>query len=235
MLGSSFSRNCKELHDAGYNTTGLYIINPTDTVSGEFIVFCDMTLEGGGWTVIQRRISDDYSFNKNWTDYKAGFGEINSGSYWLGLQKIHDISNSGATYNLYIGMESFHPNLKYAAAAYSNFSVGDDVSKYALSIGGFYKPHSDPDCDGGDSLTIDHHGQKFSTPDQDNDDDSTKHCANVFCSGWWYHSCHDSHLNGKWYEYGELDDFNVPDGIIWEEYRGDKESLKTVVMAVRPV
>lgn len=227
------STNCKDIYDFGMTDSGLYHIN----LGGKrlFPVFCDMTLSGGGWIVIQRRINDDISFNRNWIEYRNGFGEFNGGNFWLGLQNIHEITSSKA-YKLYIGMESFHPTDIAAASAYSYFSVGDESSKYALNISGFYKP--DPACDGGDSLTTtsgtDHNGQAFSTPDQDNDKDTNGHCAERFCSGWWYHDCHDSHLNGKWYADGTLADVNVPDGIIWEAFRGDKESLKTVVMAIRP-
>ena len=230
------STNCKDLYDSGMSTSGLYLINPAGSNDRSFTVFCDMSLNGGGWTVIQRRVNGDISFNRNWTAYRNGFGKLSSGSFWLGLQNIHEITNSNdnAVYELYIGMESFIPT--QVASAYSSFSLGDEDSKYALTISGFYAP--DQNCNGGDSLTsgqTNHNGQKFSAPDQDNDQDSAGHCAKTYCSGWWYHDCHDSHLNGKWYADGQLNDVNVPDGIIWEAFRGDEESLKTVVMAIRPV
>ena len=220
--------------------SSLYYINLGGNNKRSFTVFCDMSLNGGGWMVIQRRVSDSISFNRNWAEYRNGFGKLNSGNFWLGLQNIHEITSSEA-HELYIGMESYHPSQPtQAASAYSYFSVGDESSKYALNISGFYDP--DPVCIGGDSLTVtgptggtNHNGQAFSTPDQDNDKDTNGHCAERFCSGWWYHDCHDSHLNGKWYADGVLANIDEPDGIIWESYRGDTESLITVVMAIRPV
>ena len=219
--------NCKEIYDEGQTTSGLYRIDPAGS-EGEFTVFCDMTLQNGGWTVIQRRVNDDITFNRDWKAYRNGFGEFNE-NFWLGLQKIKDITDyDGATYELYIGMESFHPTDKARFSLYDSFSLGTETAKYSLDIGAL-----DSASDAGNSLT-DHDGEKFSTPDQDNDSHTTKHCADDFNSGWWYHNCHDSHLNGEWYADGVLPNTSVPDGLIWETWRGDTESLKTTVMAVRP-
>ena len=191
-------------------------------------MYCDMTLRGGGWTVIQRRLNDDVAFNKSWEEYRNGFGDLTT-NFWLGLQKIRDITDDEDTvFELYIGMESFHPVDVARFALYKSFSLGSEAEKYVLNIGPL-----DPVSDAGDSLTQ-HNRKQFSTPDQDNDSAPTKHCAEEFRAGWWFHNCHDSLLNGQWYAYGLLADFNVPDGIIWETWSGDQESLKTTIMAVRP-
>ena len=222
--------NCKEIYDADQKTSGLYRINPAGS-EREFTVFCDMDLRGGGWTVILRRVNDSLepSFNRNWTDYRNGFGKFNA-NFWLGLQKIRDITNyKSATYELYVGLHSFHPSDTVAFALYDSFGLGDEVSKYSLSIGSL-----DVTSTAGNALE-NHNGQKFSTPDDDNDINQNKNCALSLCAGWWYRSCLDSHLTGKWYANGVLPDINIPDGIIWENWRGDKESLQTAVMAVRPV
>ena len=55
-------------------------------------VFCDMTRNGGGWTTIQRRMDGSVDFNRNWQDYKNGFGKAN-GEYWLGLDRIYHITS----------------------------------------------------------------------------------------------------------------------------------------------
>nr|XP_034324347.1 ryncolin-1-like [Crassostrea gigas] len=51
-------------------------------------VFCDMTTDGGGWTVIQRRQDGDTDFLRKWKDYKNGFGHAED-EYWLGNDAIH--------------------------------------------------------------------------------------------------------------------------------------------------
>ena len=48
-------------------------------------VYCDMITDGGGWIVIQRNKKDSQlNFNKNWTDYEEGFGDLNK-EFWYGL------------------------------------------------------------------------------------------------------------------------------------------------------
>lgn len=188
-----------------------------------------MSLPGGGWTVIQRRVSDAVSFNKNWTDYKNGFGDLTA-NHWLGLDKIHDIvSKPNTVFELYVDLESFNPRDPTAFARYQSFSIDDETNKYALNIGTL-----DSSSTAGDSLDY-HDGSQFSTPDQDNDSAPTTHCAQDFKGGWWFANCHDSLLNGQYYAGGLLADLNIPDGIMWETWVGDRESLEASIMAVRPV
>lgn len=218
-------RHCKEIYDDGQTTSGLYRINPGGS-EAEFTVFCDMKLRNGGWTIIERRVNDDTSFNRSWKAYRNGYGEFNE-NFWLGLQKIKDITDCG-TFELYIGLHSFHPTDTVTFALYNSFSLDTEANKYALGLGTY-----DLSSTAGNAL-LNHDGEKFSTPDQDNDANSMRHCASEFSAGWWYNNCHDSHLTGIWYANGILPNVNVPDGIIWETWRGDTESLQSVVMAVRP-
>ena len=83
--------SCKEIYDDDNTAvSGLYTITLTDN-QGEFTVYCDMSNNGGGWTVIQRRSDNGTDFYRQWQQYKLGFGELN-GNFWLGLEKIHRIT-----------------------------------------------------------------------------------------------------------------------------------------------
>lgn len=53
---------------------------------------CDVK-NGGGWTVIQRRVNANVDFYRGWCDYKNGFGSL-GGNFWLGLDRIHRLAKA---------------------------------------------------------------------------------------------------------------------------------------------
>ena len=61
-------------------------------------VLCDqttkdpVTLTPGGWTVFQYRRFGDVDFNRNYTEYKKGFGNV-YGEFWLGLDILYNLTN----------------------------------------------------------------------------------------------------------------------------------------------
>lgn len=222
---------CKKLKNEGKTKSGVYRINLNDG-KGQFDVFCDMNLlQGDGWTIIQRRVDNTTSFNRNRTDYNCGFGNLN-GNFWLGLENIKRITDS-APHELYIGLESFKSGpAQLAKAKYGSFSLGTDATDYPITVSQFDQAFSTA----GDAF-VNHNGEKFSTPDEDNDSTATRHCAGDYSSGWWFHDCIDSHLNGIYYWDGVYPSVTPPlyDGVSWMAFLQDGDSaLKTVVMAVRP-
>ena len=214
-----------DIFESGETASGIYTLNIGDGGT-PLDVFCDMTLLGGGWTVIQRRVSNATSFNRTWLSYKIGFGNL-GGNFWLGLENIHRLTNS-QSFELYIGLESFFTTDNQAFARYDTFEVGGEASSYTLTVGGY-----DPTSTAGDSMT-DHSGKLFSTPDRDNDVSATTHCAKYLSSGWWFESCFSANLNGIHYESIFVPDISVPDGIMYTRWVGDTVTLKTAVMAIRP-
>ncbi|PFX29628.1 Fibrinogen C domain-containing protein 1-A [Stylophora pistillata] len=151
----SVPKNCAQLYKYGKITSGVYMINP-DHAGPDFAVFCDQTTDGGGWTVVQKRLDGSVIFDLSWSDYKNGFGNL-KGEFWLGLDKIHRLTKS--TTKLRVDLEDFHSKTAYTV--YDMFAVADESKKYRLSVSKYSGT-------AGDSL-IGHHGYSFSTKDQDND------------------------------------------------------------------
>ena len=149
--------------------------------------FCNMTIDGGGWTVIQRRVTGRVDFARNWQDYEKGFGDV-SGDYWMGLEGIHHLANDRGT-TLRIDMK--RTDGVWASATYLHFRVESKITKYKLRLG-MYK--------GGAAYNgfAYNEGFEFSTKDQDNDRWSSN-CAERHQGGWWYNSCSYVYLNSLFY------------------------------------
>ena len=125
------AKNCAELHKSGKKTSGVYKISPDHGQA--FDVFCGQTTAGGGWTVFQKRLDGSVDFDRNWTDYKQGFGNL-SGEFWLGLDKIHRLT-SQTNNTMRVELEDFDGNTTYAE--YDMFAVADEADNYRLSVGGY--------------------------------------------------------------------------------------------------
>ena len=51
-----------------------------------------------GWILMQRKVTGgSVSFNRNWVDYRDGFGSpTNNDNYWLGLDKVYRLVQLGS-------------------------------------------------------------------------------------------------------------------------------------------
>nr|QVL22521.1 fibrinogen-like protein 1 [Crassostrea gigas] len=194
--------------DGVYNIVGLNRIKA---------VYCDMTTDNGGWTVIQRRVDGSVDFNQNWTEYKNGFGFADH-EYWIGNDLLHRLT-SLKPQELRVNMERFNGEKAYAV--YSNFSVGDETSKYKLEVNGY-------SGNAGDSLDY-HNNMKFSTPDQDNDNKDGS-CAIFYKSGWWFNNCSRTKPNGQ-YTDSEKTGWEYE---AWKHWKNSWISLKTIQLMIRP-
>uniref|UniRef100_A0A182J9C0 Fibrinogen C-terminal domain-containing protein n=1 Tax=Anopheles atroparvus TaxID=41427 RepID=A0A182J9C0_ANOAO len=159
------------------NATNSYSIRPVRDVE-PFLVFCDFENNfnlGGGWTMFQRRFNGSVNFFQNWTMYKNGFGDVN-GEHWLGLEKLHVMTRS-ERHEMLVILEDHEGSSVYAH--YDSFQIGSEAEKYKLTVGNYLGTA------GGDSLSY-HNGNKFSTFDQDNDEDDSNSCAKTYIGAWWF-------------------------------------------------
>ncbi|XP_015909066.2 techylectin-like protein [Parasteatoda tepidariorum] len=215
--------DCEEWLLMGFNKSGSYKIEPKSRLlNGKSIdVYCDMETDGGGWTVIQRRGNflrpKDY-FYQDWSSYKTGFGHIER-DFWLGNDNIFALTNQ-KLYSVRFDLKDVEGDKKYAL--YDIFWIDDEIQKYTLHI-------QDYSGDAGDSMEM-HKNMKFSTKDADNDLQINQHCSQKYKGAWWYNTCHTANLNGL-YLRGKHDSF--ADGVIWESWKGYKESLDTTEIKIR--
>ncbi|KXJ10410.1 Ryncolin-3 [Exaiptasia diaphana] len=124
-------KDCAEHYKSGERRSGVYTVQPDNQPA--FQVYCDMSTDGGGWTVFQRRRDGSVDFHRNWQQYKTGFGNL-YGEFWLGNDYIHRLTARAST-RVRIEVEDWDGTRKYAK--YGSFSVADESDKYRLRVGSY--------------------------------------------------------------------------------------------------
>uniref|UniRef100_K1PSD4 Tenascin n=1 Tax=Magallana gigas TaxID=29159 RepID=K1PSD4_MAGGI len=182
-------------------------------------VYCDMTTDNGGWTVVQRRLDGSIDFYRNWTEYKNGFGFANH-EYWIGNDMLHRLT-SLKPQEMRVDIERFNGEKAYAV--YSSFSVGDEANNYILSVQGY-------SGNAGDSLNY-HNNMAFTTQDQDDDRWSGGNCATDWGSAGWFNICFKANPNGQ---YIDSEKTNDPKYLVWYHWKNSWVSLKSMKLMIRP-
>ncbi|XP_010567728.1 PREDICTED: angiopoietin-4 [Haliaeetus leucocephalus] len=182
--------------------------------------YCDMETDRGGWTVIQLRTNGSLSFQRNWREYKQGFGDA-AGEYWLGNEAVH-LLTSQEPYALRVELRDWEGGQVYAH--YGKFQLGSERQLYRLSL-------QDYSGTAGQQSGMALQGTRFSTRDADNDNCLCK-CAQMLSGGWWFDACGLSNLNGIYYP--ARHNIRKLNGIRWHHFQGPSYSLKGTRMLIRP-
>uniref|UniRef100_A0A8C2B8M6 Fibrinogen C-terminal domain-containing protein n=1 Tax=Cyprinus carpio TaxID=7962 RepID=A0A8C2B8M6_CYPCA len=242
--------DCSDLYKSGQTVSGIYSIYPAGDIP--VWVYCEMISGGkdednGAWTVIQRRMDGSVNFYLPWNQYKRGFGNV-EGEYWLGLENMYQLT-SNRTYMLRVDLEDFKGNKGFAL--YSSFSVGPEADGYRLQVSGFIVGGAGRTLSfirmnlilvkllssvmlffsADDSLSF-HNGQKFTTFDNDQDEDG-KNCAKKHLGGFWYKDCLGTNPNGI-YLWGEDDIIGII-GNVWKSWKGFTVGMKSISMKIKRV
>uniref|UniRef100_A0A3Q3VX34 Fibrinogen C-terminal domain-containing protein n=1 Tax=Mola mola TaxID=94237 RepID=A0A3Q3VX34_MOLML len=227
-------RDCSELFDRLSPPSGFYRIRPKHHQE-PFLVYCDMD-DGGGWTVFQKRRHGRVDFNRDWVDYRDGFGDFKqrNDEFWLGNEYIYSLLSEGKNL-VKIDLMDWEGEKNYAL--YENFRITNEADKYRLQ----YKVYSGK---AGDALTGGRgmveqwstclSGMQFSTRDHDNDRFLQGSCAQENMAGWWFNRCHIANLNGKFYRTGTYK-AEYDNGVVWGTWKGLWYSLRHTTMKVRPL
>ena len=216
--------DCKDVYDRGLKKTGVYRINPKEGMVLK--VFCDMETDGGRWTVIQRRVDDKIDFQRNWHDYKHGFGDL-TGNLWIGLENMHILAGHSKGTTLRIDLKHLLKRNTTFHAKYGTFTIADDTDGYRLKV-------SDYSGNAGDAFdaepsNLSNNEMKFSTFDRDNDLNGNENCASKYNGGWWFNACLNCHLNGL-YPKSETKD---PKFISWKTINNSYGNIYFSEMKIR--
>lgn len=220
--------DCADLLSRGKRESGVYTFHMDHNGKRPVTVFCDMDTDGGGWTVLQRRLphSKATDFNRGWYDYKMGFGNASS-DYWIGLENMYIWTNT-RHYEMRIDLTDFEGESSYAQ--YELFYIESEPKGYRLHVSGYSGTAGDSMGNGGklDNFTAD--GMMFTTQDEDHDTSHEINCAKYWkIGGWWFNRCSWANLNGPYKEPGEGDGI----GINWHKWR-NKQYLRSSSIMIRP-
>ncbi|KAJ8039660.1 Ficolin-1 [Holothuria leucospilota] len=183
--------DCYHAYQSGHREDGVFTIQPSEWTGEPFKVLCNMTIDGGGWTVLQRRVNGSVSFERNWDEYKNGFGILEH-EIWLGNDKMYYLTKQK---NYELRMDVVNLDQDSYFAKYNLFRISDESGKYQLQLG-VYDSTSTTSFDAMNQ----HRNQFFSTPERDNDQISYT-CASSYRDGWWYghkdgiNDCYDCRFN----------------------------------------
>ena len=222
LYSKLFYFNCAQLYQKGFRQSGVYeVVNPVFQQK-TLKVYCEMELDGGGWTVFQRRFDGSVEFpTRTWEEYKNGFGTA-SGEHWLGNEAVHKWTTS-EPHDYLVWAEAF--DRATAKRKLTGFSLGDEASGYLFRYDTLAPGYDDQPLNAVANDYADLQGASFVTYDMGTD------CSDKF-GAWWFKGCHRYAMNGPYSNTSTPAVYQG--GIIWEHFKGYQECLRKSKLMVRP-
>jgi hypothetical protein len=198
-------------------TSGIYWVKTSNSPNA-FRVYCDMTANNGGWTLVWSNLRG--SRGKPFTDLHWG-AAINTLPRYQG-EPSSDIQSfivyTGLKYWTELGTTA---QIRYDWASEYRYPLVLDQSyscEFSLNTIDRFKVHfTAGSCTQHIGSVIPgmvsyHNDMPFSTLDQDNDTHGTNHCAKSYNAPWWYGTCEDGAIVGQ----GEVN--GNDNGAYWSKY-----------------
>ncbi|XP_067671733.1 uncharacterized protein [Haliotis asinina] len=190
------AEDCSEAFSVGQyrDEIGVFYVQPSPLIH-PFTALCSMKWLGRTYVMFNANYFPFVDFNRNWYDYKHGFGDLRqastaqNGNFWIGNELLHYVTNN-RRHTLIV--DARFPEGMYLQYQYYGFVVKSEEEGYAFTFE-FGGPQ--PEYALGDGLTL-ANGTKFSTYDVDNDL-SGDNCADIHQSGWWFTTCGGYNPTGK--------------------------------------
>ena len=133
-------------------------------------------------------LSSVLAFNRNWINYKEGFGDLNT-EFWYGLATINCLMQRGQ-WEMRVDYQKNDKTWSYLH--YNQFSVGSASEEYPLTVGGFTGVGMDLFIPRSTNEILNQ--TKFSTAVNDNDKNSGN-CGIQYKNGWWHNRCAYVNIN----------------------------------------
>eukprot|EP00117_Sycon_ciliatum_P010349 scpid80395/ scgid12279/ Ryncolin-4 len=119
--------------DNAMRSSGPFIYQVTP--GKQILASCNMTVDGGGWMVVQRRSNGQVHFhNRTWQEYKHGFGSV-TGEFWIGNHNLHLITNSRPGSFFEMRIDAVHVDFpeEHMFIEFDRVRVASEADRYSLS------------------------------------------------------------------------------------------------------